>query len=104
MTGNKEFSNSLEDKYLKLHIEFRDDGRCNTKGIGIFTFKRDSSSHLNLKNVMYVPGMKKKLNFVAILGNKGYDVVFSKGKYFLNHVATRQVKQIGFRVKKYLLS
>lgn len=37
--------------------------------------------------------------FVVILEDRGYDVVFSKGKYFLKHVATGQVKDIGVRVK-----
>jgi len=34
-----------------------------------------------------------------MLEDKGYDVVFSKGKVFLRHITVRQVKQIGSRVK-----
>lgn len=48
---------------------------------------------------MYVPGLKKKLIYVFVLEDKGYDVVFSKGKYFLKHVSTRKVKQIVFELK-----
>ena len=47
-----------------------------------------------MKNVMYVLGLKKNLIFVAILEDKGYDVVFSRGKYFLKHVATRQANKL----------
>ena len=36
---------------------------------------------------------------VAMLEDKGYDVVFSKGKVFLRHIVTGQTKRIGIRVK-----
>ena len=48
---------------------------------------------------MYVPGLKKKLISVALLEDRGYDVVLSKGKSYLKHVATGKLKQIGVRVK-----
>ena len=50
-------------------------------------------------DVMYVPGLKKNLVLVTILVDKGYDVVFSKGKVFLRHIATGQTKRIGIQVK-----
>ena len=34
-----------------------------------------------------------------MLEDKGYDVAFSKGKVFVQHITTRQVKQIGSQVK-----
>ena len=33
-----------------------------------------------------------------MLEDKGYDVVFSKGKAFLRHIGTGQTKRIGVRV------
>eukprot|EP00253_Pinus_taeda_P004441 PITA_04441 len=99
MPGSKEFFSNLEEKDLQLHIELGDDGRYSTKAIGIFTFKRELGSHFHLKNVMYMPRLNKNLIFVVVLEDKQYDVVFSKGKSFLKHVVTRQVKQIGVRVK-----
>ena len=36
---------------------------------------------------------------VAMLEDKGYDVVFSKGKVFLRHIGTGETKRIGIRVK-----
>ena len=48
---------------------------------------------------MYVPGLKKNLVSITVLEEHGYDVIFSKGKVFLRHIATRQVKRIGVRVK-----
>ena len=46
-----------------------------------------------------MPGLKKNLVSVVMLEDKGYDVVFSKGKVFLRHIATGQTKKIGIRVK-----
>jgi len=46
-----------------------------------------------------VPGLKKNLVSVAMMEDKGYDVVFSKGKVFLRHIGIGQTKRIGIRVK-----
>jgi len=43
--------------------------------------------------------LKKNLVSVAMLKDCGYDVIFSKGKDFLHHIASRQVKWIRVRVK-----
>ena len=43
---------------------------------------------------MHVPGLKKNLVSVAMLEDLGYDVVFSEGKAFLRHKATRNVNKI----------
>ena len=48
---------------------------------------------------MYVPGLKKNLVSIAMLEDHGYDVIFSKGKAFLRHIASGQVKWIRVQVK-----
>jgi len=67
MKGSKELFNNLEEKDLQLLIEIGDNGRCSTKGIGTITFKRESSSHLHLENVMHVPRLKKNLISIVVL-------------------------------------
>ena len=52
-----------------------------------------------MTDVKYVPGLKRNLVSIAMLEDRGYDVVFREGKVFLRHIITRQVKQIGSRVK-----
>ena len=47
----------------------------------------------------YVSGLKKSLVSVAMLEDKGYDVVFSKGMAFLRHISMGQIKRIGIQVK-----
>ena len=48
---------------------------------------------------MHVPGLKKNLVSVAMLEDRGYDLVFSEGKAFTRHKTTRHAKRIGIRVK-----
>jgi hypothetical protein len=99
MTGDKESFIDLEEKDLRMHIEMGDDGRYSETSIGTITFQRDSGKPFHLKNLMHVPGLKKNLVSVAMLEDKGYDVVFSSGKADLRHKAMGQVKKIGIRVK-----
>jgi len=47
---------------------------------------------------MYVLGLKKNLVSIAILEYCGYDVIFSKGKDFLRHIAIGKVKPIKIQV------
>jgi len=48
---------------------------------------------------MYVPRLKKNLVSIIVLEDRGYDVVFSKGKVFLRHITMGQVKHISSWVK-----
>ena len=79
-----------------MHIKMGYDGRYSHRDIDTITFQRDFGSPLTLRDVMYIPGLKKNLVFVAMLEDKGYDVIFSKGKVFLRHTAIGQVKWIQF--------
>ena len=78
-----------------MHIEMGNDGRYSVTGNGTITFERESGNPFLLKNVMHVPGLKKNLVSVAMLEDRGYDVVFSEGKSFLRHKTTGQTKKIG---------
>ena len=80
MTGCREFFNDLDNKYLQIHIEMGDNRRYNATEISIITFQRESGSPLRLKDVIFVPGLKKNLIFVAVLEDCGYNFIFSKGK------------------------
>ena len=99
MTGDKELFSDLEEKDLQMHIEIGDDGWYSAMGIGTITFEGESGKPFLLKDVMHVPGLKKNLVSVAMLEDKGYDVVFSDGKDFLWHKTMGQAKKIGIRVK-----
>eukprot|EP00253_Pinus_taeda_P008378 PITA_08378 len=76
-----------------------DNEKYSVIGLGTITFQRENGAPLTLKNVMYVLGLKKNSVFVSMLEDRGYDVIFSKGKAFVQHIATGQVKKIRIRVK-----
>lgn len=99
MTRSKAFFSSLEEKDLQMYIELGDDGSYNATRIGIVTFKRELISHLFLKGIMFVCRLRKNLISIEVLEDKGYHVIFSKGKSFIKHVATKKLKNIGARVK-----
>ena len=49
----------------------------------LITFERELGKPFMLKDVMHVPSLKKNLVSIAMLEDRGYDVVFSEGKTFL---------------------
>eukprot|EP00253_Pinus_taeda_P006699 PITA_06699 len=99
MIGDKNLFSALEEKYLKMRIEMGDDRRYNVLGVGTVSFQRERGAPFTLTDVMYVPGLKKNLVLVAMLEDKSYDVVFSKGKPFLRHRAMGQTKRIRIQKK-----
>ena len=66
-----------------MHIEIGDDGRYSMTGISTISFERESGKTFQLEDVMHVPGLKKNLVLVAMLEDKGYNIVFSDRKYFM---------------------
>eukprot|EP00253_Pinus_taeda_P034816 PITA_34816 len=99
MIGDKNLFSALEEKDLKMCIEMGNDGRYSVSGVGAVPFQRENGAPLTLTDVKYVHGLKKNLVLVTMLEDKGYDVVFIKGKAFLRHIAMGQTKRIGIRVK-----
>jgi len=80
-------------------IEMGNDGKYHVSGEGTIVFQREHGAPLTMIDVKYVPGLKKNLVSVAMLEEKGYDVVFSKGKAFLRHIGMGQTKRIRIQVK-----
>ena len=72
-----------------------DDGRYSETGIGTISFERQFGKPFILKEVMPVPGLKNNLISVAMLEDKGYDVVFSEGNAFPWSKATGETRRIG---------
>ena len=99
MIGDKYLFSDLKEKDLGVHIEIGDDGRYSANGIRTISFERELGKPFILKDVMHVQGLKKNLISMAMLEDKGYDVVFSEGKAFLRHKTTGQTRRIGIRVK-----
>eukprot|EP00253_Pinus_taeda_P030196 PITA_30196 len=78
MSGDKNLFSTLEEKDLQIRIEMGDDGKYRVSDEGTVAFQREHGAPLTLYVVKYVPGLKRNLVSVAMLEDKGYDVVFSK--------------------------
>eukprot|EP00253_Pinus_taeda_P015151 PITA_15151 len=78
--GDKNIFSTLEEKDLQIWIEMGDDRKNHVSGEGTVLFQRENGSPFILSNVMYVPRLKNNLVSIAMLEDKGYDVVFSLGK------------------------
>ena len=89
MKGDKSLFSALDEKDLKMRIKMGDDEKYNVSWVGMVSFQREHGAPITLTDVKYVPRLKKNLVSVALLEDKGYDVVFSKGKVFLRHITTR---------------
>eukprot|EP00253_Pinus_taeda_P016289 PITA_16289 len=89
MTDDKSLFNTVEEKYLKILIEMGNDERYSVSGVDTISFQREHGDCITLIDVKYVRGLKKNLVSIRMLEDKGYDVVFSKGKVFLIHITTR---------------
>eukprot|EP00253_Pinus_taeda_P024680 PITA_24680 len=92
MSSDKNIFSTLEEKDLQMQIEMGNDGEYHVSGEGTIVFQRENGATLTLTDVKYVLGLKKNLVSIAMLEDKGYDVVFSKGKVFLRHIGTGQTK------------
>ena len=102
MTGDRDLFSDLEEKYLGVHIEMSDDGRYSATGISTISFERESGKPFILKEVMHVPVLKKNLISVAMLEDKGYDVVFSEGKDFLRSKDTGETRRIRVKLRTFI--
>jgi len=100
MTGDRDLFSDMDEKDLGVHIEIGDDGRYSVTDIGTISFEKESGKPFVLKEGMHVPRLKKNLISVAMLEDKGYDVVFSEGKTCLCSKTTGETRKIGVRVKK----
>jgi len=67
--------------------------------IGTITFQRESNSPLRITDVMYVPRLKKNFVSIAVLEDRGYDVILRKGNVFLRHIGTGQIKQLSVHLR-----
>ena len=95
MTRDRDLFTNLDEKDLGVHIDMGNDVRYSVTNISTISFERESGKPFLLKEVMHVPGLKKNLISVVMLEDKGYDVVFSKGKAFLRSKATGETRRIG---------
>ena len=88
MIGKKTTLSNLEENKSPQKLSLGDDYQYPIKGIGESIYKLDSGTSMKMKEVLYVPGLKKNLLSISALDKKGYRfsmidgqvLMWSKGK------------------------
>ena len=60
-----------------------DDSQYPIKGLGDASYKLDSGKPMKMKDVLYVPGLKKNILSISYLEKKGFRVSFIDGKVLM---------------------
>jgi hypothetical protein len=80
MTGQKNNISRLIEKNSPQKFSLGDDHQYPIKGMGESTYKLDLGTPMRLKDVLYVPGLKKNLLSISALDKKGFKVAFIDGE------------------------
>ena len=71
MTGFKESSVKLSEHESPHKVKLRDDYQYPIKGSGESSYRLDSGKSMTMKEVLFVPGLKKNLLSISALDAKG---------------------------------
>jgi hypothetical protein len=97
MTSARELFTSLTKQDSRLHVELGNDAKYAVKGVGTISFQLESGSSLEVKDVLYVPGLTKNLLSVSVMEDKGFVIVFQKGQALIRRkdLALTQLRSLG---------
>jgi hypothetical protein len=82
MTGVREHLTDLT-QIGDLEVVLGDDRVVKEVGSGTISFQRESQPPMLLRDVLYVPGLKKNLISVSTIEERGYEVLFHDGQVLL---------------------
>ena len=83
MIGNCGTLIGYRKKKFTTRLGLGDDSTYKFEGLGSTSLQLDSGMVLHIDDILYVPGLKKNLLFVAGLEDKGYRVPFMDKKVYL---------------------
>ena len=75
MTGSHEMFSKLSQADTDVEVVLGDDSIVSAVGRGTITFQRESMSPMLLRDVLYVPGLKKNLVSVSMIEDQGLGVL-----------------------------
>ena len=79
MKRQKKILSKFEEKNSPQKVSLGDDYQYPIKGIGEASYTFDSRTPMKMKEVLYVPYLKKNLLSISALDKKGYRVAFIDG-------------------------
>ena len=82
MTGNRGALANYRKKFT-TQVELGDDSTYKIEGVRSSSLQLDSGTALHIDDVLYVPGLKKRLLSIVGLEEKGYKVLFMDKKFLL---------------------
>ena len=83
MIGYKDSLSFLVQKYSPHNVMFGDDSQYPIKGMGEASYKLDFGKSMKIKDVLYVPGLKKNLLFISDFDKRGFIFSFIDGKVLM---------------------
>jgi hypothetical protein len=112
MTGYKDSLSALVQKDSPHKVKLGDDYQYPIKGVGESSYRLDSEKPMKMKDVLYVPGLKKNLLSISALDEKGFRVTFIDGEVlmwpkgkFIDDVVVIGVQEGGlYKLKRHSVS
>jgi hypothetical protein len=83
MTCQKNILSCLSEKKFSHKVTLGDNYQYPIKGVGESNYKLNSRNSLKMKDILYVPGLKKILLSISALEKKGYRVAFIDGEVLM---------------------
>jgi hypothetical protein len=83
MTGQRNILSCISEKKFSQKVTLGDDYQYPIKGVGESNHKLNSGNSLKMKEVLYVPGLKKNLLSISALEKKGFRVSFIDGEVLM---------------------
>ena len=87
----------MVQREFREKVVLGDDARYAVKGVGATSFQLDSGKTLRMRDVLLVPRMTSNLVAVSALEDEGYDVIFSRGRVFIQKYGSSEQIEIGIR-------
>ena len=79
MIGARELFESFTKSDSNMHVELGVGTKYAVKGSRIVSFQMESGGVLMVKNVLWVPELRRSVLLVSAIENKGFDIVFQGG-------------------------
>jgi hypothetical protein len=99
MTGDQARLSNLNERKTSYKVELGDKSTYPIEGFGQASIKLESSNHVHLSNVLYVPSLEKNLVSISCLEDKGNRIAFIDEKVLSCHKdsSIEDVRVIGRR-------
>jgi transposase InsO family protein len=83
MTGQRNILSCISEKKFSQKVTLGDDYQYPIKGVGESNHTLNSRNSLKMKDVLYVPSLKKNLLSISTLEKKGFRVAFIDGEVLM---------------------